>query len=290
MSSPLRERFRQDLQLAGLAEKTQEAYVGAVAQLAAHAHKSPEKITDEELRDYFLHLRNVKKVSSSTAKVALCGIKRFMETTLRRSWTALEFVRPPRKKRLPAILSVEEAQRVLAAVELLRFRVCLRVLYSCGLRLGEGIGLQVRDVDGGRGLLHIRDGKGGKDRYVPLPEKMLPELRAFWRTHRNPVYLFPAPERGAVAMPVATRPMHRSGVQTAFRLAVRGVGIHKKVSVHTLRHSYATHLLEAGVNQRVIQGCLGHSSPETTAIYTHLTAPSTEGVRKAIEGIMAKVL
>jgi site-specific recombinase XerD len=264
--------------------------VGAVAQLSAYAKKSPDKITDEELRDYFLHLRNVKQVSCSTMRVALCGIKFFVEKTLGRSWTTLEFVRPPRKKRLPVILSVEEVQRILAAVILLRFRVCLRVLYSCGLRLGEGLQLQVKDVDGARGLLHIREGKGGKDRYVPLPGQMLLDLRVFWKTHRNPVFLFPAPERGAVAMPVATRPMNRSGLQTAFQKAVTDAGVHKRVSVHSLRHSFATHLLEAGVNQRVIQACLGHSSPETTAIYTHLTTPATEGVRKIIEGIMAKVL
>lgn len=290
MTSPLRERFREDLQLAGLAEKTQEAYVGAVVQLAVHVKKSPDEISDEELRDYFLYLRNEKKVSSSTARVALCGVKSFVEKTLKRPWTSLEFLRPPRKKRLPVILALEEVQRILATVFLQRFRVCLLTLYSCGLRLGEGIRLEVQDVDSARGLLHLRDGKGGRDRYVPLPQQTLLELRSFWKTHRNPVFLFPAPERGAVAMPVAMRPMNRTGVQAAFQKAVSDAGIHKHVSVHTLRHSYATHLLEAGVNQRVIQGILGHSSPETTAIYTHLTMPSTAGVTKVIEGIVAKVL
>jgi integrase/recombinase XerD len=290
MSSPLRERFRQDLQLAGLSERTQGAYVGAVAQLAAHFHKSPDRVTEEELRDYFLHLRNVRRVSRSTTTIALCAIKFFVEKTLGRAFTNLEFVRPPREKKLPVILSSEEVQRILGAVVLQRFRVCLVVLYSCGLRLGEGVYLRVQDVDSARGLVHVRHGKGGKDRYVPLPQRTLFQLRGFWKTHRNPVFLFPAPERGAVAMPVATRPMHHSGVQKAFRKAVSDTGIHKVCSVHSLRHSWATHLLEAGVNQRVIQEYLGHSSPATTAIYTHLTTTTTEAVSKTIEGIIAKVL
>ena len=290
MSSPLRERFRQDLQLAGLAARTQGAYVGAVARLAVHAHKSPDRVTEEELRDYFLHLRNVRQVSPSTTTIALCAMKFFVEKTLGRPWTTLKFVRPPREKKLPAILSPGEVGRILAAVVLHRFRVCLLVLYSCGLRLGEGVHLRVRDVDSARGLLHVRHGKGGKDRYVPLPQQTLLQLRAFWKTHRNPEFLFPAPERGGVAMPVATRSMHHSGVQAAFRKAVSDTGIHKHVSVHSLRHSWATHLLEAGVNQRVIQECLGHSSPATTAIYTHLTTTTTEALAKTIEGIVTKVL
>lgn len=290
MTSPLRERFRQDLQLAGLSERTQEAYIGAVAKLARHCRRSPDQVSDEDLREFFLDLRNVRKASASGMRIALCGIRFFMEKTLGRPWTRLGFVRPPKEGKLPAVLSVEEVRRMLAGVLLLRFRVCLFVIYSCGLRLGEGLDLRVQDVDGERGLLHLHSGKGRKDRYVPLPRRTLEELRAFWRTHRNPVFLFPAPERGAVAMPRAGRPMNRTGVQAAFARAVCKAAIHKRVSVHTLRHSWATHMLEAGINLRVIQECLGHSSPETTAVYTHLTRPSTEAITRAMEEIAAKVL
>lgn len=290
MTSPLRERFRQDLQLAGLSEPTQDIYVRAVAQLGRYFNKSPDSVTEEELRGYFLHLRNVRRVSRSTTTIALCAIKFFVEKTLRRPWTALKFVRPPREKKLPVILSPEEVRQILAAVVLQRFRVCLVVLYSCGLRLGEGIRLRVQDIDSARGLVHVRHGKGGRDRYVPLPQQTLIQLRGFWKTHRNSVFLFPAPERKAGAMSVAPRPMYRNGVQRAFQRAVSRAGIQKEVSVHSLRHAWATHMLEAGVNLRMIQECLGHRSPTTTAIYTHLTTTTTEAVSKTIEGVMAKVL
>ena len=153
MSSPLRKRFHEDLQLAGLAEKTQEAYVGAVFQLAKHFRRSPDAISGEELRDYFLYLRNEKQASRSTTTIALCAIRFLVVKTLRQPWTTLQFVRPPASKKLPAILSCEEVQRLLAGVVLARFRVCLLVIYSCGLRLGEGVHLRVRDVDSPRGLL-----------------------------------------------------------------------------------------------------------------------------------------
>jgi integrase/recombinase XerD len=269
--SPLRKRYIEDLQLAGLSERTQEAYVRAVRQLSEHFGKCPSRITEEELRAYFLHIKNVKKWSRSGCTIALCATKFFLEKTLRRDWTALEFVRPAREKRLPVILTREEALRILAGVRLARFRVCLWTIYSCGLRLNEGTHLSVPDIDSSRNLVHIRHAKGGKDRYVPLPDSTLSMLRTFWRSHRNPRWLFPAPERGAVKMPVSTRPMHYSGVQEAFRGALAQTGGNKLASVHTLRHSWATHLLEAGIDFRHLQEYLGHTSPSTTALYTHLT-------------------
>jgi len=288
LESPLRKRFRQDLVLAGLADSTQETYIGAVARLGEHFNKSPARITEEDLRDYFENMRVVRKVSRSTMTVALCAAKYFTEKTLRRAWTSLEFIRPPRETKLPAILSPEEVHRILAAVFLQRYRVCLVVLYSCGLRLNEGLQLRVPDIDSARGLIHVRHGKGGKDRFVPLPQQTLLQLRGFWKTHRNPVFLFPAPERRVGAPSAATQPMHRSGLQRAFQLALSASGIHKDVSVHSLRHAWATHMLEAGVNLRVIQECLGHASPTTTALYTHPAL--TTAVLKTIEGVMAKAL
>jgi len=238
------ERYRGDLQLAGLVEATQEAYFRAVVRLGEYFHKSADEVTDEELRAYFLYLLNVRKISRSYMTIALCAIKFFVETTLRRPWTSLKFVRPPREQKLPVILSLEDVHRILAAVVLLRFRVCLMVLYSCGLRLSEGINLQVPDIDGGRGLIHVKHGKGGKDRYVPLPQETLSQLRGFWKTHRNPVFLFPSPERRAgEERSAATRPMDRSGVQRAFQMAVSAAGIHKEVSCHSLRHNAARRIM-----------------------------------------------
>jgi integrase/recombinase XerD len=282
----LRQRMIEDLQLRGLSARTQEMYVRAIRQLAEHYHKSPDCITEEELRAYFLYLKNVKHYSRSASTIALCGIKFFYEHTLQRAWTTLTFVRPPREKKLPVILSIAEVRTILAHLKLLRYRVCLTTIYACGLRLQEGTHLQVPDIDSARLLVHVRGGKGAKDRYVPLPQPTLELLRQYWKTHRHPVCIFPAPGRGGIAMPTATAPMPRSSVQDAFRAALTASGIHKRASVHTLRHSYATHLLEAGVNLRLIQEYLGHNTPTTTAIYTHLTLKADAIARDALNRLM----
>jgi len=285
----LRKRMIESLQLRGLSERTQEAYVRAVRQLAQHYHKSPDLITEEELRQYFLHIKNVKKYSRAASTIAICGIKFFFEKTLNRKFTTLELVRAPREKKLPVILSVEEVQAILGRVRLPRYRVCLWTIYSCGLRLQEGTRLQVRDIDSARMMLHVRHGKGGKDRYVPLPDPTLEMLREYWKTHRNPTWIFPSEGRDHVVLKESTEPMHKSSVQDAFRAALKGTKINKTASVHTLRHSWATHLLEAGVNLRLIQEYLGHSSPSTTSVYTHLTARAEELGRSAINQIMSKL-
>ena len=284
--TPLRQRMIEDLQLRGLSARTQEMYVRAVRQLAEHYHKSPDCITEEELRAYFLYLKNVKHYSRSASTIALCGIKFFFDHTLNRDWTTLSFVRAPREKKLPVILSLEEVRRLLACVRLPRYRVCLSTIYACGLRLQEGTHLQVRDIDSARMLVHVRHGKGGKDRYVPLPQRTLERLRQYWVTHRHPILIFPAPGRGGISLSTATAPMPRSSVQGAFREALKDSGIHKQASVHTLRHSWATHLLEAGVNLRLIQAYLGHNSPTTTSVYTHLTARAEHLGVEAINRLM----
>jgi site-specific recombinase XerD len=258
----------EDLQLS---ERTQEMYIRAVRQLSEYYGKSPDQISEEELRDYFLYCKNEKKWSRTASTIALCGIKFFYTHTLKREWSTLTFVRPPKEKKLPAILTKEEIDRVLSNVKLFRYRVCLFTIYSCGLRLGEGVHLQVSDIDSGRMLIHIHRGKGAKDRYVPLPESTLRLLRKYWLTHKNPVWIFPAPGRGNIYMPTADRPMSLNSVQDALRSALKISRIKKRARVHTLRHSYATHLLEAGVSLRLIQEYLGHTSPQTTALYTHLT-------------------
>jgi integrase/recombinase XerD len=285
----LRKRMIESLQLRGLSERTQEAYVRAVRQLADHYHKSPDLISEEELRQYFLHIKNVKKYSRASSTIAICGIKFFFEKTLNREFTTFKLVRAQREKKLPVILSVEEVLAILERVRLPRYRVCLSTIYSCGLRLQEGTHVGVRDIDSARGMLHVRHGKGGKDRYVPLPQRTLEMLREYWRTHRNPTWIFPSEGKDHIALKDSTEPMHKSSVQDAFRAALKQTKINKTASVHTLRHSWATHLLEAGVNLRLIQEYLGHSSPQTTSIYTHLTVRAEELGRKAINEIMSKL-
>jgi integrase/recombinase XerD len=283
----LRKRMIECLQLRGLSERTQEAYTRAVRQLAEHYHKSPDLITEEELRQYFLFIKNVKHYSRNTMTIALCGIKFFYEQTLNRSWAIFGIVRPPREKKLPVILSREEVRQILGYLKLPRYKVSLTTTYSCGLRLQEGTNLHVADIDSARHLLHVRHGKGAKDRYVPLPERTLQLLRGYWMTHRNPLLLFPSPGHGDIPLSTSTEPMARSSVQDAFHAALKESRINKLASVHTLRHSWATHLLEAGVNLRLIQEWLGHSSATTTSLYTHLTARAEELGRQTIEDLMS---
>jgi site-specific recombinase XerD len=285
----LRKRMIECLQLRGLSERTQEAYVRAVRQLAEHYHKSPDLISEEELRQYFLYIKNVKKYSRAASTIAICGIKFFFEKTLNRNWTTFTLVRAQKEKKLPVILSSEEVRKILGSLRLPRYRACLWTIYSCGLRLQEGTHVGVADIDSARKMIHVRHGKGGKDRYVPLPERTLELLREYWATHRNPVLIFPSPGHGEVPLSKSTEPIARSSVQDAFREALKESGINKRASVHTLRHSWATHLLEAGVNLRLIQEYLGHSSPTTTSIYTHLTARAEHLGAEAINRIMSEL-
>jgi integrase len=188
--------------------------------------------------------------------------------------------------KLPVILSASETRKILSAVPALDHRVCLTVIYSCGLRLGEGLRLSVPDIDSGRMLLHIRAGKGNCDRYVPLPERTLQRLREQWKTHKHPALLFPAKGHSGLGAPTATEPMCRTTLQRAFRLALKKCGIKKAAHIHSLRHSYATHLLERGENLRQIQVNLGHKSPVVTALYAHLTSLCKTQHQKLLDGFM----
>jgi integrase/recombinase XerD len=277
----LRQKMNDDMQLHGFAERTQDSYLRAVRQLAAYFNKPPDQISEEELRQYFLYLKNVKNASRSTITLALCGIKFFYERTLQRQWATLALVRPPREKKLPVVLSVDEVRQILSRVRRWRYRVCLSTIYACGLRLQEGLHLQISHIDGARQLVHVCHGKGGKDRYVPLPPPVLEMLRQYWGTHRDPIWLFPSTHQ------TVHGPMDASGLQRAFHAALLDSGIQKPATVHTLRHSYATHLLEAGLNLRLIQLYLGHASPNTTAIYTHLTQPSEDLAIQAVNHVVA---
>jgi integrase len=279
----------EDLQLKGYSESTQSLYVNAVRQLCEHCDKPPGKITEEELRDYFLYRKNVKKWSRSTSTVALCGIKFFYENTIKRPWPTLLFIRPGREKKLPVVLSRDEVREILSNLQVLRYRVCLTTMYSCGLRLSEGTHLKVENIDSARGFIQVQESKGHmgkKDRYVPLPQKTLELLREQWKSHKNKVWIFPSAGRGGKDMPYATRPISNSSVQAAFRGALNTAGINKKATVHTLRHSWATHLLEAGINLRLIQAWLGHNTPATTSVYTHLTEKAKSMAIKSIDELM----
>lgn len=285
--TPLRQRMVDDMRLRGLSAKTQEAYVGAVRQLATHYHRSPERISEEELRAYFLHLKDVRKLARSTITIAICAIKFLYERSLGRKWPVFDIVRPARERKLPVVLGRDEVRRILRCVRVPDYRACLTTIYSCGLRLSEAIQLEIPDVDSSRMQLHVR-GKGGKDRYVPLPERTLAILREHWKTHRSPRRLFPAriSRGGRHTTDHKDQPIHDSTLQRAFHLALKQSGIHKRAHLHSLRHSYATHLLERGLNLRLIQIYLGHDSTRTTQIYTHLTREVREAAQDPINQLM----
>jgi site-specific recombinase XerD len=282
----LRQRFLEDLQLLGKSAHTQHAYVRAVRMLAEHFHTSPDHLTDAQIRQYFLYVINVKQWSASTITIALCGIKTFFTVTLQREWQMVDVIRPPKTQKLPDVLSADEVMQLIQAVRLPHYRMCLLTIYSCGLRLSEGVHLRVTDLDSARMLVHVRGGKGNKDRYVPLPQRTLEVLRRYWVTHRHPVWLFPAGGNGPVQGTPADHPITSGTLQNVVRHARREAGFTKTVSVHSLRHAYATHLLEAGVNLRLIQAYLGHSSPHTTVRYTHLTSPAQTRVGETINALM----
>ena len=231
--SALCERMIQDMQLRGLSPRTQVSYTRAIRQLAKHYHKAPDLISQEELRDYFLYRKNVSRWSSSASTITLCAIKFLYDNTLKKDFTTLQLVRPKRPKKLPVVLSVEEARRILRCVRLFHHRVCLITIYSCGLRLREAIHLQVPDIDSDRMYLHIH-GKGNKDRYVPLPKRTLQLLRQAWKVHRNPLWMFPAQAPSGCSQAACDRALSVTTIQKGFKDAISRAKVHKTASVHTL--------------------------------------------------------
>jgi site-specific recombinase XerD len=218
----------EDMQLNGLSASTQRLYTNAIKQLARHFGRSPDQLSEQDLRQYFLYLTNVKKVSRSTTTITLCGVKFFYEKTLRRQWSTLQLIRPAAERKLPVVLSRDEVRRILDHVQVPVYRACLKTIYSCGLRISEGIQLKVSDIDSQRMMLSIR-GKGNKQRLVPLPESTLTLLREHWRTHRHPTWLFPA-------QLLDNAPIGQAVLGQAFHRACEAAGIRKAAHIHTLRH------------------------------------------------------
>lgn len=275
----LRERMRQDLSLHGYSETTRDQYIRTVAQLCAfHKNDYPQRIGQEGVREYFLHLKDSKKCSNSTFKVHLAGIRFFYETTLGEDWLLFDLVRPGKGKKQPVVLNRREVRELLGLVRDPRYRMALTVIYSCGLRHSEGLCLQAADIDGDRRLIHVRAGKGGRDRHVPLPSRTLQLLRDYWREQHLESWLFPSPKRPG--------PISKPTLYKALRAALGETSIAKSAHVHTLRHSYATHLLDRHVPLSVVQAILGHRSIQSTLIYTHLTSPSDFALRSTLDELM----
>jgi integrase/recombinase XerD len=274
------------LQLAGMSEPTQKHYTRSVRMLVDFYGKTPDLISEQELQDYFLHRKNVDKWAPATMRICYSGIKFFFINVLKREWHTLQLIHAEREQRLPTVLSLEEVWSIIKTVNTPQNKAYLTTVYTCGLRLHEALFLQVADIDSHRMRIHVHRGKGAKDRYVPLPNSTLFTLRNYWKRHRNPLWIFPRLGRSGQEGPKATRPMAKGSVQGALRRVLKQLNIKKRVSIHTLRHSYATHLLEAGVNIRRIQQYLGHSSLNSTMIYLHLTTQGHENAYGIINSLM----
>lgn len=287
MSHNYYEQSMRALQLAGMSESTQECYTRSVRMLVDFYEKSPELITEFELEDYFLHRRNVDQWSAATLRIAYSGVRFFFINVLKHDWHIFTYLKAKKPRKLPCILDRDEVYRILGCIKTFHNFACLATVYACGLRISEALALQVGDIDGKRLMVHVHLGKGAKDRYIPLPPETYQLLRRYWATHKNPTLIFPALGRGHNKAPTSMQPMAISSVQGAFRQAKLDAGISKRhVTIHTLRHCYATHLLEAGVNPRVVQQYMGHSKLETTMIYLHLTKKGTEDACQIINNTM----
>ncbi len=239
--SPLRERMIDDMQLHRFSQRTQQSYVRSMEGLTRYFMRSPDRLSEEEIRKYFVHLTCERKLARPTVTIALCGIKFFYEKTLKRDWSLTGVPTPKREKKVPVVLRHEQVKAILGRVRTVRHRACLSLIYACGLRLHEACQVRVTDIDRVRGLLRV-NGKGTKQRYVPLPESILPLLEACWRNHRNPTWLFPLVGRGGRGRlgQITDRSVPLATVQQAFRKAYRESGVTKQVSVHSLRHAYVT--------------------------------------------------
>jgi len=266
--TPLRQRFVDDLRLRNYSPRTIEAYVAGVARLAKHFGRSPDQLGTAEVRAFQLHLVGLR-VSWSLFNQTVCALRFLYGVTLGRPEQVPFIPFGKRPKVLPCVLSPDEVLRLFEAAASGRDRVLLQTAYACGLRIGELLHLQVSDIDSARMVIHIRQGKGNKDRLVPLSQRLLDDLRRYWKQYRPTTWLFP----GAFA----DRPMTASNVQRLCQRLVTRAGISKPATPHTLRHSYATHLLEAGVDVVTLQKLLGHRDLSTTAHYLHL---STERLRQ----------
>ncbi len=261
--TPLRQRMIEDMQLRNLAPVTQRNYIAHAAAFAQFYGKSPEVLDPEAVREYLLYLLNERKLSPDGVNQQVSALKFLYLTTLEMPWTDEDFPRAKRPYKLPVVLSHEEVVLFFDHVPSLRYRAALMICYGAGLRVSEAVAVKISDIDSKRMLLRVEQGKGRKDRYAMLSPRLLEVLRIYWRAARPQVYLFPSWRTG--------KHLNASSLQQACRDAWQRSGLRKRVTVHTLRHSFATHLLENGTDVRVIQVLLGHSLIDTTARYAAVT-------------------
>jgi integrase/recombinase XerD len=271
----LRQRMIEEMKLRNLSPRTIEVYVSRVANFARYFGRTPEVLGRDEVRSYLLHLVQEKKVSWSVYNQRVAALRFLYEVTLDREGVLVRIACPKQPKKLPVVLSLEEVTRFFAAIIGVKHRAILMTAYAAGLRISEVVALRVDDIDSKRMVLRVRQGKGRRDRNVMLSPRLLTLLREYWKIARPTDRLFPGQVEG---QPLTVGSVHRICVQAA-----RAAGLDKHVTVHTLRHSFATHLLEAGTNIRTIQVLLGHRNIKTTAVYTHVSPIALETTRSPLD-------
>lgn len=285
----MRERFIEDMQLKKYADSTIAMYVREVKRFFERhcPDKTPARVTEADFRNYFVYLATERNYGGSAMKIAFSGIKFFFCTTMNRDWHSFGLLRNIKvAKKLPMVLERSEVLHILSNIRSFHAYVFFYTIYSCGLRISECINLKPSNIQSKRGMLRLV-GKGNKEREVPLPKHTLKLLKKYWRTHRNPEFIFPALGHGGKKGPTSKTPMSKSTVENIFRATLKELKLDGRgITPHTLRHSYATHLLEAGVNIRQLQRYLGHGKLETTVIYLHLTIDAQDNAKKIIDELM----
>ncbi len=272
----------EDLRLAGKAKRTVYGYVRAIRKLCDFHQKPLVKISENDVRAHLLHQIVELEAAAGTQSVTLSGIKFFYRTTRPRKWKVLDQTKINYTSALPEVITQTQVIQMIDACRTFRMKCFIWGTYTLGLRIGEAVNLQAGDIDAERMMVHIHRGKGAKDRYIPLAVSTLAVLRAMWSTHRNPTFLFPAEGRNHQDGLKSKTHMSISTVQGAIKRITEQLNFGKNVPTHTLRHSYATHLLDAGVSLKAIQKYLGHKSLQTTMIYLHLTETAEADSRKII--------
>lgn len=267
----------------GMSDSTIDVYSRALRRITEYLDCCPDKLTIEQLRGYFDTL--LQTHSWSTVRSDRCGLQFFYRHVLDRQWDWVKIVKPPVQKKLPDILSYDEISNMINATREARFQCYILTVYSMGLRLSEALNLKVSDIDSDHMRLHVRLGKGGKDRSVIMPQSALDAMRWYWCTHRNPTWIFPAGTNHVHRLR-AKQPMGGQSIQRAIKAIALECNIHKNITTHSLRHCYATHLLGEGLNLHAIQRLLGHESPLTTAIYTQLTESAQQNTATIIDQML----
>jgi integrase/recombinase XerD len=271
----LRDQMEMDMRLKGMSPKTISSYLGCMKSVAVHFGKSPADLSDEEIRAYLYHLIEERKASQAVISQSYSALKFFFEHTLQRQWNHARIPRSKQRKKLPGVLSREDVESIFSATKNLKHRAILMTIYSAGLRIGEATRLKVSDIDSGRMMIRVNEGKGLKDRYTLLGERNLELLRTYWKAYRPSEWLFPVND--------SSEPVSISAVQRVFSASLRKAGIRKKASVHTLRHCFATHLLDSGTDLYYIQRLLGHKSAGTTSVYLHITGKDIGKIKSPID-------